>query len=89
MNGAAIRYAVRRRVRTAAYLRKWVILGALIGVISGLGAALFFVALDLAGRFFLGTIAGFTPASPAGEGAKPITDAVRPWAIPLVVGWAG
>ena len=75
MNGAAIRYAVRRRIRTAAYLRKWVVLGALIGVISGLGAALFFVALDLAGRFFLGAIAGFTPASPAGEGAKPITDA--------------
>lgn len=89
MNGAAIRYAVRRRIRTAAYLRKWVILGALIGVISGLGAALFFVALDLAGRFFLGAIAGFTPASPAGEGANPITDALRPWAIPVVVGLGG
>ncbi len=89
MNRAALQYAVRRRVRSAAYLRKWVVLGALIGVISGLGAAVFFLALDFAARFFLGTLAGFTPASPLGEGARPITDAARPWAIPLVVGLGG
>ena len=53
------------------------------------GAALFFVALDLASRFFLGTLAGYVPASPLGEGARPITDAARPWAIPLVVALGG
>ena len=50
---------IRERVRNAPYLRKWVILGALIGLISGFGAVLFFWALDLATRFFLGTLAGF------------------------------
>ncbi len=82
-------YALRRRVRDAAYLRKWVVLGAVIGVVSGLGAALFFVALDLSARFFLGTLAGFVPASPLGEGGRPITEAARPWAIPLVVALGG
>jgi len=80
---------VRQRVRSAAYLRKWVVLGALIGVISGLGAALFFTALDLGTRFFLGALAGFVPASPLGEGSAPITAAARPWALPLVVGLGG
>ncbi|MBF6605661.1 MAG: chloride channel protein [Chloroflexi bacterium] len=89
MTRARFLRVVRRRVRTAAYLRKWVVLGALIGVISGLGAALFFVALDVGSRFFLGVLAGFVPASPLGEGARPITDALRPWALPLVVGLGG
>lgn len=56
--------AIRLRIRSTAYLRKWVVLGTIIGVISGLGAAVFFVALDLGTRFFLGVLAGFTPASP-------------------------
>ncbi len=76
-------------IRNAPYLRKWVILGALIGLISGLGAVLFFWALDLATRFFLGTLAGFTPASPAGEGGAPIVDIGRPWALPLIVAAGG
>ena len=80
---------LRQRLRVAAYLRKWVVLGAIIGVVSGVGAALFFLALDLASRFFLGTLAGYVPASPLGEGARPITDAARPWAIPLVVALGG
>ena len=88
-DSATILRAVRLRIRSAAYLRKWIVLGAVIGVISGLGAALFFVALDLGTRFFLGALAGFTPASPLGEGARPITDATRPWAIPLVVALGG
>ncbi len=62
--------SVRRRVRATAYLRKWIVLGALIGVISGLGAALFFEALELATQVFLGALAGFVPASPLGEGAN-------------------
>ncbi|HET9613461.1 MAG TPA: chloride channel protein, partial [Candidatus Limnocylindrales bacterium] len=80
---------MRRRLRSAEYLRKWVVLGGLIGVISGLGGALFFLALELATRVLLGGLAGFTPASPAGEGGHPIADAARPWAIPLVVALGG
>ena len=82
-------HAIRRQVRSAPYLRKWIVLGAMIGLISGLGAAVFFVALDLGTRVFLVTLAGFTPASPLGEGAHPITNAARPWAIPFVVALGG
>ncbi len=60
----------------------------MIGVISGLGAALFFIALDFGTQLFLG-LAGYVPASPLGEGAQPITDAARPWALPLIVGLGG
>lgn len=79
----------RTRVREADHLRKWVVLGALIGVISGLGAVVFFLALHLATAAFLGALAGLAPATPAGEGADPITAAARPWALPLVVGLGG
>jgi H+/Cl- antiporter ClcA len=80
---------IRRRLRAADYLRKWIVLGGLIGVISGVGAAVFFAGLELAGRVFLGVLAGFTPASPTGEGGAPISAAGRPWAVPLVVALGG
>lgn len=72
--------SVRRRIRAASYLRKWVILAAGIGVVGGLGAIVFYTALDVATRFFLGLLAGYTPLATAGEGGAPITDALRPWA---------
>jgi len=84
----ALLWMLGPRIRSTAHLRKWIVLGAAIGVISGLGAALFFVALDFASQMFLG-LAGFVPASPLGEGAKPITDAARPWMLPIVVGLGG
>jgi len=80
---------LRRGLRSASYLRKWVILGAAIGVISGLGAALFFAALEASTRLFLGVFAGFDPATAAGEGGHGITDPARPWALPLVVAAGG
>jgi CIC family chloride channel protein len=80
---------LRRLVRNAPYLRKWVLLGAVIGVISGLGAAVFFTALELSTHFFLAVLAGFQPATAAGEGGHPITDPLRPWALPLIVGAGG
>jgi H+/Cl- antiporter ClcA len=79
----------RRRLRDTAYLRKWVVLGAAIGVIAGVGAAAFFWALELASHVFLGVLAGFQPATPIGEGGAPIGDAARPWALPLVVALGG
>jgi chloride channel protein, CIC family len=87
-NGAVLD-RTRRRIRGAAYLRKWVFLGALIGVIAGLGAAIFFWSLEQASAFFLGTLAGFHPATPIGEGGVPIADPARPWVIPLVVALGG
>jgi len=86
---APLLHGLRQRLRTTNYLRKWVVLGALIGVVSGIGAIFFYLALELATKLFLGVLAGYTPASPVGEGGEPITDALRPWAIPLVVGLGG
>jgi chloride channel protein, CIC family len=80
---------LRRRIRTAPYLRKWVVLGGLIGIIAGLGAAVFFGTLELASHIFLGLIAGLEPATPAGEGGHPIVDAARPWLLPVAVGLGG
>jgi chloride channel protein, CIC family len=81
--------SVRRRIRAANYLRKWVVLGALIGVVGGLGAIAFYSALELATRFFLGFLGGYTPPSPAGEGGLPISGFARAWALPLVVALGG
>ncbi|MDQ2636385.1 MAG: chloride channel protein, partial [Actinomycetota bacterium] len=72
-------------IRRSGYLRKWLILGIAIGVIAGLGAVTFYLALDYAGRFLLGYLAGYDIPKPIGDGGdagSPGFD--RPWAIPLV-----
>jgi chloride channel protein, CIC family len=72
-------------IRRSGYLRKWLILGVSIGIIAGLGAVVFYLALDYAGRFLLGYLAGYDIPKPVGDGG----DAGSPgfdrwWAIPLV-----
>ncbi len=79
----------RRWVRRARYEPKWLVLASLIGVIGGLGAVVFTLALQFATHVFLGGLVGFVPATPAGEGGAPITDALRPWALPFCVALGG
>lgn len=77
-------------VRSAPYLRKWLILGALIGAVAGLGAIAFYEALRLATHLLLTDVGGYSPASTAGEGGfHRASGFSRPWAIPLVVGGGG
>ena len=93
----SVRLAVRRvtgrwlsGVRTASYVRKWLVLGALIGVVAGLGAVVFYEALHLGTRYLLGSLGGYQPATTAGEGGiHPASVFTRPWAIPLVVALGG
>jgi chloride channel protein, CIC family len=74
------------RINALSYLPKWLILAALIGAIAGVGAIVFYAALQAATHLFLGVLAGYTPPSPAGEGGSLGTGHyVRAWAIPLVV----
>jgi chloride channel protein, CIC family len=80
---------VSHRIRDISYLRKWIVLGAIIGLISGLGAALFFWALDLATAFFLGFFVDYTPSSPLGEGGEPLGTIGRWWLLPFVVAFGG
>ena len=67
------------------YLRKWVILGVLIGVVAGLGAVLFYEAIAQFSNLLLGHLAGYYPPAPRGEGDTVVTEIGRRWAFPLVL----
>ncbi len=72
-----------------AYFQKWLVIGALIGVVAGMGSIVFYAAIAFCSRIFLGLGAGFTPPDPAGEGVTVITSIARPWMIPVVTTLGG
>lgn len=74
-----------RRLIGATYLRKWLVLGAIIGVVAGLGAVVFINALQLATHFLVGYLGGYHPPTPLGEGHSPGTGTSHSWRIPAVV----
>ena len=85
-----LRTYAAHRVATASYVRKWVVLGGVIGVIAGLGAVAFFEALKLATYLFLHLLAAFDPPQTVAEGAGlGSTGFTRAWALPFVVGLGG
>ena len=72
-------------IRRSGYLRKWLILGIAIGIIAGLGAVVFYLMLDYAGRFLLGFLGGYDVPTAYGDGGdKGSPGFDRPWAIPLI-----
>jgi chloride channel protein, CIC family len=72
-------------IRHTSYVRRWVVLGTLIGVIAGCGAVVFYAALQLASHLFLHGLAGYTLPTPAGEGGTPPgAGPARAWALPLI-----
>ncbi|MGE5596902.1 MAG: chloride channel protein, partial [Hyphomicrobiales bacterium] len=76
------------RVTTRQLIRSiW--LGTLIGAVSGLGAILFAWSIHFATDHLLGTIAGYHPPQPAGEGNEAGSGPERAWALPLVLGLGG
>ncbi|MHB2028573.1 MAG: chloride channel protein, partial [Acidimicrobiales bacterium] len=79
-----------RWLSKASYAQKWLFLGSLIGIISGLGAVVFYEALKLSTDFFLGTLGGYQSPSPFSEGnALASAHYARPWVIPLIAGAGG
>lgn len=81
---------LKRRINGLSYTPKWLLLGAAIGVIAGLGAVLFYACLQEATHLLLGVLAGYRPPGPAGEGgAFGSAGYSRAWAIPLVVTLGG
>ncbi len=72
-----------------AYFQRWLVIGALIGVVAGVGAILFASAIAFCTHLLLGAIAGFTPPSPAGEGPTLLTPIGHPWLLPVVTTLGG
>jgi len=78
------------RLKSWDYLRKWLVLGMLIGTVAGLASIAFIVGLEHTSKLLLETIGGYAPPLPAGEGHRlTVGSFERPWAIPLVVGFGG
>jgi chloride channel protein, CIC family len=74
-----------RFIRNLEYLYKWLLLGVIIGVVAGLGAVAFYLALRYTTSFLLGYVAGYHMPTPLVEGGRPgSSQHPRPWALPLV-----
>jgi H+/Cl- antiporter ClcA len=81
---------VLANVRDRDYLRKWLVLGALIGLVAGLAAIAFIVAIEYSSKLLLEGLGGYEPPLPVGEGNRLAAgEFTRPWAVPLVVGLGG
>ncbi len=65
------------------YFRKWLILGILIGGITGVGIAFFTTLENIFTHIFLEIGAGYTPPLPDGEGTTIITPIARLWFFPI------
>jgi len=72
-----------------AYFQRWLLIGALIGVVAGLGAIVFYSAIAFAQHLLLTDIAGFTPPNPASEGATIAAPPLRAWLLPVVTTLGG
>ncbi len=66
------------------YLRKWLVISVLIGVVAGVASILFYMAIQWATTLLLGQGAGFIPPGPGGEGTTVFKEATRRWMIPVV-----
>jgi len=76
---------MNRWLNATSYNKKWLLLGSIIGVIAGLGAIVFYEALQLSTYFFLQVLAGYRVPLPVSEGARVASAGfARPWAIPLI-----
>jgi CIC family chloride channel protein len=70
------------------YLRKWLVISVLIGIVAGLGAIALYSAIKWITAVLLG-LAGYVPPLAGGEGITTVTTAARPWVIPLVTTLGG
>jgi CIC family chloride channel protein len=66
------------------YLRKWLIIAILIGIVAGIGSILFYLAIKGVTWLLLGKFAGYVPPVPGGEGQTILTPIARSWMIPVV-----
>ena len=72
MSSTTIGSRINRLIQQG-YLAKWVVVGLMIGVIAGVGAVGFYVAIEVVNNYMLGGITGFFPPNPTGEGVALIS----------------
>ena len=80
------------RLRSSALipdLDRWVVLGVAIGVVAGLGAVVFYVAVQAATHYLIGSLGGYRPPTPLGEGHALAIGTTHSWRIPVVVAGGG
>jgi CIC family chloride channel protein len=75
----------------ATFLRKWGLIGVLVGIGAGLGALALIGCIRVINHFLLGAIVGYAPPLPGGEGSSVqyAFHISRPWLLPLVTGAVG
>jgi CIC family chloride channel protein len=78
-----------RALETTRYIRKWIGIAVLIGIVAGVGALVFSAAIHYATLLFLGMGALYLPPDPAGEGTTGILPIGRPWVLPLITALGG
>ena len=74
------------------YLLKWLLISTAIGLVAGVGALIFFQAIRLSTDFFLGSLVGYLPPDPAGEGMMGVMSlwaTPRPWLLPIITTLGG
>src|SRR5579883_97455 len=84
------------RLKDRNYLTRWLVVSALIGVVAGVGAIAFTLAITWATHLFLGGLVGYQPPNPQGEGGggnlNPLLNIGQHplfLLLPLVVGLGG
>jgi CIC family chloride channel protein len=70
-------------------LAKWLLVSSAIGIVAGVAAIVFDAAIRWVTELFLGTIVGYMPPAPAGEGLTVVTPMQHPWRLPLVTTLGG
>ncbi len=75
----------------ATSLRKWGLVGVLVGIGAGVGALALMWFIHLINRALLLPLVGYTPPLPGGEGGASgyVFHMSRPWLLPLVTGTVG
>src|SRR5881394_1116249 len=75
----------------ASFLRKWGLVGLLIGVATGLGALALMWLIQFFNHYLLEAVVGYTPPLPGGEGGQSgyVFHMAHPWLLPLVTAIAG
>ena len=75
----------------ATFLRKWGLIGVLIGVGAGLGALALIWCIEAVKHVVLGPVVGYAPPLPGGEGGATgyTFHMARPWLLPVLTGATG